>query len=222
MKPYYQDDSVTIYHGDCRERPELTFAAVVTDPPYGTQAAMNGYGRNGVTIANDLDLSAFDGFCSSLGTFRGWIAAFCGTRKRREQEAVLMAHGFALVGEAVWDKGRPSLGYTVRYAHEVCLLARRGEVKAVEPLISVMRGKRTTEVMANRHPHEKPVEVMSKLVRFACPIGGVVLDPFMGSGATLVAAKAAGRGAIGFEVNEQYCEMAARRCAQETLILDAA
>ena len=71
------------------------------------------------------------------------------------------------------------------------------------------------------HIAEKPLPVMDTLVKFA-PVGGTVLDPFMGSGATLVAAKDAQRKAIGIELEERYCEIAAKRLAQEALPLEVA
>lgn len=131
---------------------------------------------------------------------------------------MLVDAGAEVVGEAVWDKGRPGLGYTIRYAHETILVARFGEVAApLAPLLSVLRGYRTTETMADRHPHEKPVEVMARLIEFACPMNGVVLDPFAGSGSALRAAKDSGRRAIGIELVEQWCEVAAENCRQTVL-----
>jgi site-specific DNA-methyltransferase (adenine-specific) len=65
------------------------------------------------------------------------------------------------------------------------------------------------------HPTQKPIEITAPLVECSCPIGGLVVDPFMGSGTTLVAAKRLGRRAIGIELDERYCEIAARRLGQQ-------
>jgi site-specific DNA-methyltransferase (adenine-specific) len=67
------------------------------------------------------------------------------------------------------------------------------------------------------HPTEKPVELLSPLITYACPPGGLVTDPFAGSGSTLDAARCSGRRAIGIEADERYIEMAARRLSQGTL-----
>jgi len=224
MKPYYQDETVTIYNADCRELlPHLSVDAIVTDPPYGTEALGGGYGRSHTTISNDQDLEvplqALELAAQCLAP-KGWLACFyaSGGNRRRTIEDQLLAAGFVLVGEAVWDKGRPGLGFKIRYAHEAIIIAANGEPdKPPAALLSVLRGQRTEANMANRHPHEKPVAVMGSLVQFTTPAGGTVLDPFMGTGATLRAAKDLGIQAIGIELEERYCEWAAQRMAQQTL-----
>jgi site-specific DNA-methyltransferase (adenine-specific) len=67
----------------------------------------------------------------------------------------------------------------------------------------------------NTHPTVKPVDLMRWLIRLVTPPGGVLLEPFMGSGTTLVAAKLEGRRAVGIEVNPEYCEIAVQRLKQE-------
>ena len=69
------------------------------------------------------------------------------------------------------------------------------------------------------HPTQKPVGILHPLIEFSVPVSGIVLDPFAGSGSTLVAAREAGRRAIGIEVQERYCEIAAKRLAQGVLPL---
>lgn len=227
VKPYYQDESCAIILGDCRDilpyLPKVDL--VLTDPPYGTQLLGGGYGRrklhsldgrNGRTIAGDCDLSVF------LGTFPllleraepGWMLVFYAARKTPE---FIRAVGDWWIGEIVWDGLCPGLGYTVRYQHESIAVLKIGEApKPVAPIISVIRefGEGVDD-----HPHQKPIALMKKLAVF---IDGVILDPFMGSGTTLRAAKDLGRRAIGIEIEERYCEIAANRLRQGVLDLEAA
>lgn len=85
---------------------------------------------------------------------------------------------------------------------------------------SVLRAKANRGGL-NIHPNEKPVHVLEVLISYACPPGGLVVDPFAGSGSTLDAARASGRRAVGIEAEERYCEKAARRLSQGVLGLEA-
>ena len=233
VKPFYQDEAVTIFLGDCREvLPELAIActAVLTDPPYGTEALGGGYGRRqladpagryGHRIENDHDLSslaiALPSIVASVES-GGWVITFAAPRRRWEAESLLVAAGLSLHGEIVWDKGAPGLGYTIRYSHESAIVSFRGDRRPVErPLLSIQRVPQEQRAMNGRHPHEKPVALMANLVDFSSAAGGLILDPFAGSGSTLRAAKDLGRRAIGIEIEERYCEIAAKRMAQRTL-----
>lgn len=233
MQPYYSADGITLYHGDCRDvlasLEARTAAALVTDPPYGTEDLGGGYGRRQLTgtryghrIANDGDITTW---AESLPLARrvlaadAWACAFCAPRKRHDAGSALLAAGFALVGEVVWDKGRPGLGYTVRYSHETALIASVGEPRPVAPVLSLIHASVPTHAIAGRHPHEKPVAALAHLIAFAAPPGALVLDPFAGSGTTLRAAKDLGRRAIGIELEERWCEVAALRLEQGVLNL---
>lgn len=226
--PYYSEDGITLYHGDCREV-LLTLGkgiatAIVSDPPYGTESLGGGYGRKAggsKTIANDTDLSALRDaipFARRCLGSDGWVAIFCAAKMRTEVDALLDGVGFELFGEVVWDKAMPGLGYHIRYAHETIVVARHGEPeRPLKPLLSVIRCPVATGETDGAHPHEKPLGIMSPLVAWCCPAGGTVLDPFAGSGSTLVAAKTAGLRAIGIEQDEAYCELAANRLRQGVL-----
>lgn len=229
MKPYYEQDGITIYHGDCREiLPKLPKVdLVLTDPPYGTQNLGGGYGRRqlhsvdgrlGRVIANDTDLSAIETAAPLMfGVLAddAWAVSFCAPRRMIETAIAYASAGFAFHGHLIWDKGQPGLGYTIRYAHEDMLVFRKGSPKTPQQaLFSVVRCSVTEGDTYSRHPHQKPLDVWLNAARL---IDGVILDPFMGSGTTLVAAKQLGRRAIGIEVEEKYCQIAVERLRQQVL-----
>jgi DNA modification methylase len=211
VTPYYADDAVTIYHGDCREITEWLAADVlVTDPPYGIDYQSGHFGTLPRSIACDTDTTVRDG---ALAAWGDRPALAFGTWRRPRPEATRML--------LVWDSkgalGMGALDLPWKPAHQEIYVLGSG-----------FHGHRGTDVLryapvqamaANGrvHPHEKPVELMRDLIG-KCP-PGVIADPFMGSGTTLRAAKDLGRKAIGVEVDERYCEIAARRMAQEVLAL---
>ena len=216
MKPYYDQDGIRIYHGDCREvLPKLEpVDLVLTDIPYGEVNRESGGLRS-------LDKGGADDVTFSLSdavTFSSMLASsaylWCGT----EQASYLRA-GFAFAGMStrlcVWEKTNPSPmngEYLWLSALEVCIFARKPKAYFSEHCCSpVWRG--ATEGN-DFHPTQKPEWLFRKLVKASCPEGGTVLDFCMGSGTTLRAAKDLGRKAIGIEIEDRYCEIAARRLDQ--------
>ena len=210
-EPYYSDDLVTLYHGDCREvLAWLEADVLVTDPPYGigwrigTNKAAKSKAHAG--IANDADTTVRDAALSLWGdrpgvVFGSWAALF-------------PEHRQILVWRKPVDAG--VVGSTTGFRRDTELIfltgpwpQRNSEWSSV---IATDGGKAR---YLNGHPHAKPDHLMHALIERAP--GGVIADPFSGSGSTLVAAKALGRKAIGVEFSEAYCELAARRLAQETL-----
>ena len=216
MIPYYQDDAVQIFHGDCRDLIDgLSFDVIVTDPPYGIgwkrsanparlSHAHAGIANDETTAARDELLAAVDVPALVFGSF--YAPAPGGVRQ------VL-----------VWHKGDTQgvVGSTTGFRRdaEPIYLVGAWPVRNVEwsSVLRSSRGSWNDELAATGHPHTKPIDLMRSLVD-RCP-PGVVLDPFMGSGTTLRAAKDCGRRAIGIELSERYCEIAAKRMAQEVLAL---
>lgn len=223
MKPYYQDDLVTIYHGDCLEIDVWLEADVlITDPPYGTQFTeanpRGGYGRRQDALGRG---SRHAPATPGMGA---WIANDATTETR---DRVIERWGIkpkAVFGSPravdppgewadrlVWDKKRLGMnGGPWRYQHETIFVSA-GFVRTSNEASSILRYFPDQSI----HIHAKPVGLMSHLVATAPP--GVIADPFMGSGSTLVAAKSLGRKAIGVEIEEKYCEIAAKRCGQDYL-----
>lgn len=206
MTPYYQDDAVTIYHGDAREiLPTLgRFDLLLTDPPYGI-------GRDGQTPTTG-------GHGGRKGHVRhGWDD----TRPDAETFALLLASADAAIvwggnyfadllpptsGWLVWDKGQR----INQSDGELAWTSREGALRILTMnRVEIMRD-------GSDHPTQKPVALMRWCLTFA-PDAETVLDPFMGSGSTLRAAKSMQKRAVGIERVEAYCEQAARRCSQEVL-----
>jgi site-specific DNA-methyltransferase (adenine-specific) len=118
-------------------------------------------------------------------------------------------------GMVVWDKGHFGMGNGFRSQHELVCHAAKGVPTIYDRGVgNVLHFPRQEPI---DHPSPKPVGLVRVLIETVTPLGGLVLDPFMGAGTTLRAAKAAGRRAVGIEIDERYCEVAAERCRQEVL-----
>ena len=232
MKPYYEDaaSGIVIYHGDCRELlPELKADVVVTDPPYGIALGAAFVRRAGREVGNGAGgwNESEDPFewMALLAPTVEFFAAFQDRRRGADAENAARAagfepwHKFYLVKQAPPPTPRPTFVSAV----EEALIARRPGAKwhgtGYEPNAWIgLTPNRRDEA---QHPTQKPVEPMQRLVRCLAPPSGAVLDPFAGSGTTIVAAKLEGRRAIGIEIEERYCEIAAKRLAQSVLRFDA-
>lgn len=229
--------AATLYLGDCREiLPSLgKVDAVVTDPPYcsggfseaGKQAA-KGMGLRSETIrdvgwfVNDNMTTA--GLCWFMGSVAGWVrrclvqggtlTAFTDWRMAGMLAPAIEAAGYRYQNLLVWAKPSAGLGSGFRAQHELALhfangtpvyhSARHGNVLSADRVHSSER----------EHQTEKPVELISSIVDTVSAKGGVVLDPFMGSGTTGVACAKNGRRFIGIEIEPRYFDIACRRIEQ--------
>ena len=201
MTPYYQDDAVTIWHGDCREILPTTEAdVVITDPPYGHGATPRRGGAKAGTIGGDaVDLPWDTLDLSWVRLWDGPAAVFCAARFAAVVGAAMSADGML-----VYVKSNPS---PIGSSFEPCFTRGFGGHARHFTAYNAANGQ--------RHPTQKPDDLMRWIVGRAPD--GIVLDPFMGSGTTLRAAKDLGRKAVGIELEERYCEIAAKRMAQEVL-----
>jgi len=213
MSLYYQDDYVTLYHGDCLTDHQEWLGAdvLITDPPYG-MAYLSGWDSKDRAIKNDLETSARDAALELWGTK---LAAAFGTWK--EPRPTGTRH---LV---IWDKtlgtgaGMGDLDAAWGNSHEEIYILgewKRGKRSRHSSVIQTKDGLRSLSGKTG-HPTPKPVGLMEKIIDMAP--SGIIADPFAGSGSTLVAAKAMGRKVIGVELEEKYCEIIAKRCAQDVL-----
>jgi hypothetical protein len=180
---------------------------MVTDPPYGMSYKS---GWSGSTVAGDSTPEVRDAVLASWGRRPAVVFGRWSEPKPANTKLCL-----------IWDKGEwPGMGdLTMPWgpSHEEIYILGDGFVG--KRMGSVLRAHRMGAAAAS-HPTQKPVGLMEGILR-RCP-PGTVIDPFMGSGTTLVAAKNLGRRAIGIEIEERYCEIAAQRLIQGVLPLDLA
>lgn len=248
MKPYFEDGTVQLYLGDCRDIvPTLGLQAdlVLTDCPYGETS---------------LGWDAWvEGWPALAATATRSLWAFGSMRMFLEHGAEFTAAGWKFAQDIVWEKHNGSGFQADRFkrVHEHALHWYRGEWRdqrhevpttadAVQrvvrtkrrppqmgqidksPFVSQDGGPRLMRsVMQVRSMHgraiaptEKPVGILSPLIEYSCPPGGLVLDLFAGSGSTLEAARQAGRRAVGIERDEAQIEKAANRLSQGVLALE--
>jgi len=210
MKPYYEEAGITIYHGDCREIlphvPKVDL--VLTDPPYGI---------NKSSVKGDY-ISDFNDDSEYIKTVCVPIIKQCIERFN----AVILTPGIKHL-----FLYPPPDSFGVMYYPNSPAFQAWGTAD-INPLLyyGKMRKKgwcsfMTTEVSKKYgHPCSKPIKAWSKIVGRFSDFGETILDPFMGSGTTLVAAKQLGRKAIGIEIEEKYCEIAVQRLAQGVLPLE--
>lgn len=212
MTPYYDDGRCVIYHGDWRDVAWQVFdvnrGAIVTDPPFGIsyESGQERLEGNARSITNDSDTSERD---DMLQQFRGMPALVFGSyrapRPAGERMALIWDQDGALGMGDLRLPWKPSWQLIHVIGQPWAQGRDRGAVYRCPPVQS----------MGRFHPHQKPVSLLGALIDKCCP--GTIYDPFMGSGSTLIAAKGRNRKAIGIEIEERYCEIAAKRLAQEVL-----
>jgi len=228
MTPYYEQDGITIYHGDCMDvLPSLdwTSAIVVSDPPYGTggwRRMETGQGDNPAAslVIEDWDEGATDwlGLVKADAVLAFWPAARTRLLLEAADNAGLTKHR-ALYMQKLDPK--PQVQNRIKWSMEpVWCLAREGfQLYGGTDVMAASTPRLGRDRDATGHPYEKPIEVMIWLI--AKTKHDLIIDPFMGSGTTLRAAKDMGRRAIGIELEEKYCEIAAKRLQQQVLDLTA-
>lgn len=229
MKPYYEESGITIYHGDCREvLPQLNADAMVTDPPYGVSfSGKAGHYRNEPSAKRDDTYTLYE---DTPENFQSVIvptiqAAIC----RVKAAAVFMA------GRNIWLLPQGELGGI--YLPNGCGRTPWGFQNFMhcvfygkDPYTAAGMGSRPNGRYglygndSNKidHPCAKPIAAMRWAVARVSLPGQMIIDPFAGSGSTLEAAKYSDRLAIGIEIEERYCEIAAKRLSQGVLDLQAA
>lgn len=219
MRAYYSDDHVTLYHGDCRDITAWLDADVlVTDPPYGRnwrQGEIKGHASPNLRRGIAFDLST---------AVRDEALALWGDRPAVTFGDLMLPPPPGTKQVLVYAKPPDAglRGATAKFRRDAeAIYLINTWPSGIGGVSSILRtGARLVgspsglSARSGGHPHSKPIDVMSILLERTT---GTVADPFAGSGSTLVAAKLLGRRAIGVELEERYCEIAARRLAQDAL-----
>lgn len=210
MEPYYDHKGITIYHGDCRDvLPTLDKVdLVLTDPPYGIgEAAGKNRTRGQLCESTDYGFAEWDdepvddSLMGDVVRFGKFAAVFGGNYYTMDPASCWL----------VWDK----INYGNDFADVELAWTNYGT--AARLIRHQWNGMLRVGKEPRYHPTQKPRDVMRWAIE-KCPVSAqTILDPFMGSGTTLRAAKDLGRRAIGIEIEEKYAEIAARRLEQEVL-----
>lgn len=227
MKPYYQDDHVTLYHGDAAEVLAHVQPAdlIVTDPPYGIEFQSN-------RRAEQFDLIAGDDDANGITELVGQAIRQNLKRYRHayifgplDFEPLVNAGTVQTPVELIWNKsvlgmGNLSIPWAPQHENIQFMIAvkskanvKKGEGRLAARLRrgSILTHQRPHAAGIKNHPTEKPVPLLRELIESSSCFGETVLDPFAGSGSTLVAATLEGRKSVGIELDERYCETAAKR-----------
>lgn len=229
MKPFYERDGITIYHGDCLEvmpcLPEGGVDLVVTDPPWMVGVTSHGNQQrpqDGNMLRPFLRLwwegvrrllkDGGEGYVHiDWRTYPLWYPVACDFVRMRN----------LLVWDYEWKKG----GNFYRFSHELIMFFTSGDARrrfsAAER--DVWREKPINWTSPKKlHQAQKPLALTERMIGNSSREGELVLDTFFGSGTVLLAAKRLGRRAIGVEIDEAYCELAAKRLESEEGFSDEA
>ena len=215
MKPYYQDESVTIYNADCRDvLPTLDKVdLVLTDPPYGIgEAAGKNASRGMMAVSKDFGFDTWDDEPISDDLISL-------VRSKGDTQIIFGGNYYDLPPTPswlIWDKEN---GATDFADAEMAWTNMKSAVRLFrwrwQGMLQGDMGKKEFRY----HPTQKPMPVMRWCIEQS-KTTGTILDPFMGSGTTLRAAKDLNRKAVGIELEERYCEIAAKRMSQLVMELN--
>jgi site-specific DNA-methyltransferase (adenine-specific) len=223
IEPYYADDFASLYLGDCREiLPRLPVADVLlTDPPYASATA---------TVTTGRGKQKWGGNWGDMSLVTLMAEATLGPARLNAEHEIywfadhlsyaaltpLFFRRYPVLQSVIWDHDLLGMGAYYRKQTEFIIYCRTRNApdfpsRATRDLIRLK-----PDYGAREHPAQKPVGLVCELLSNSAV--GTVLDPYAGSGTTLIAARELGRKAIGVEIEERYCEIAAKRLAQGVLV----
>ena len=220
-KSYYQDDAVIIYHADCREilplLPDKSIDLVLTDPPYGINYQSNHRSTKFEKIYGDLEYPTEWLSLVNRLIDKGTIYLFCNEASLDEAKLLLHQNKWSSNRLLIWDKQSTSGGNLDNYASRTEFILYG--TKMFAPKLNGSRDGNLISIPRVRpqdlqHPNEKPYLLMAYLIMKSTNPNEIVLDCFMGVGASVKASRDLGRKCIGIEIGEKYCRIAADRCRQ--------
>jgi len=240
-KIYYRDESVVIYCADCRLVlplfPDKSFDLVLTDPPYMNlgkaikiPASMTGVYKginSGLTVSDIWDAN-LDWLVPTWKLVDKGLMVFCSYHFIADI-VVRLSEAIKIALLTWYERNSPnSLRNRPHYQTQYIWALEKNsglnwrKLKTLYDIPKLAAGCMATERLLSYsgdtlHPTQKPILLMSELLKVGADI---ILDPFLGSGTTAVAAKILGRKCVGIEISEKYCEIAARRCSQSVMQLD--
>lgn len=241
MDPYYQDESITLYHGDAWEAlaamQERSVDCVITDPPYDARthsmarsnSKQNSVSGKGSRVLSGGSTNRFEAFThdvqlelfATLGRItRRWVVSNLATDTAFRFEVEAAPAGLRVLRIGAWVKTNPMPGLSgdrPAMGWETIGYLHREDVKPTWNGGAHAGNYVLPTSQGSGHPTQKPLGMVADWVRRFTDPGDTILDPFAGSGTTLRAAKDEGRRAVGVESSERYCEMVARRLSQDTL-----
>jgi site-specific DNA-methyltransferase (adenine-specific) len=245
MKPYYQDEWVTIYHGDCGEiLPTLDKVdLVLTDPPYGVTRCewdkdidLVLFWELTKQLTGTWIITASQPFTSYMVTSNpadfsyeliwiktkasGHLDANRKPLKNHESILFFSTHGYPKYYPQGLVKGEYKTGRNVNMDGKVYGQYSNHGVSSWGnyPKSAFVISNPSNE--GHQHPTQKPIALMEYLTKTYTEEGKTILDPFLGSGTTAYCAKKLNRHCIGIEIEEKYCEIAAKRCSQSVMTLN--
>lgn len=193
---------------------------LIADPPYGISRTLNCKGQKlGTTAKLDFDFGSWDRpyneWCEEgLKKTSGWAVIFCAKRDIGIYWKILEESNFIAIDAMVWQKPDPlPLNGKTKFlnAWEAAIIGKKNGGYFGGYCTHNIFKYQAPKGKSRIHPTQKPLKLIQELVELLTEENGIVLDPFMGSGTTAVAAKLSNRNFIGFEIDKKYCKLANKR-----------
>lgn len=215
IEPYYEEPNIKIYCGDCleimKEIPDKSIDLVLTDPPYGRNKA-------------DWDKEDFVFLAKVFNFFyqkmkeNSWL--IFDYDRTRILKLPLFTKDFIFIDVIGVNysntMGNCFCGFSPLELKFVFKKGKPKVIKRYKNLITTIRSQNNSDNLRAQHPTSKSIEPYSKIIEMFSKKGDLILDPFLGSGTTLLACKELGRKGIGIEISQKYCDIAVQRLKNTT------